>query len=655
MGLGWFATMPSLRGESTPKTAANSIGMTLVRIEPGAFAMGQDKGGDFDERPTHQVTISKPFFIAATEVTNAQYERFDPAHRALRGKKGLCTDDDEPVVFVSWHDAVKYCEWLSKKEGKPYRLPTEAEWEYVCRAGTTTPFNTGADLPEVYQKRQKLEWAPLPVKLNVAKTPANPWGLFDMHGNVEEWCHDWYGPYEAGDQTDPVGREGGDFRVSRGGSHTTQTFYLRSANRLGTLPEDKHWLIGFRVVQGELPKTRPLPKVPPERWAVDVKQDRFDWSGAPEASKPFFKGPIQYVKIPPKSEGPMYSKHNHCPALTACPNGDLLAIWYSTRTEPGRELAIVGTRLRRGSEEWEPAAPFWDGPDRNDHASSLWWDGKDTIYHFNGLCTDATWGKLALVMRTSTDNGATWSKARLINPEHWLRHMPISTIGTKEGYIVLACDAVTGGSGGTAVHVSKDGGKSWVDAGEGKPNPSFKAGGTGAWIAGIHAGVTQLEDGRLMALGRGDTINRKMPRSLSSDMGQTWAYSASPFPPIGGGQRLILKRLREGPLLCVTFTKQTTIKDAAGAERKVSGMFAALSHDSGETWPIRRLITDDKADRQVDGGGNTGWFTLGPNSAEPRGYMACTQTPDNMIHLISSKQYYVFNLAWIKAPMPARD
>ena len=643
------------------KTLTNALGMKLVRIEPGRFMMGQAKGGDWDERPVHEVTISRAFYMGATEVTNAQYEQFDPTHRALRGRGGLSKGDDEAVVFVSWHDAVKFCKWLSAKEGKPYRLPTEAEWEYACRAGTTTPFNTGAQLPKSHQKHQKMEWDPSPVGTSVGKTPANAWGLHDMHGNVEEWCHDWYGPYAASGQTDPVGYADGDQKVTRGGSHTTEVAYLRSANRMGTLPDDKHWLIGFRVVMGELPKTKPLPSPAPPRWSVDVKQSRCDWSGAPDASKPYFRAPRVYVKIPSGSDGPMFSKHNHCPGLTACPNGDLLAIWYSTRTEQGRELAIVATRLRRGSDEWEPAAPFWDNPDRNDHASALWWDGDKTIYYFNGLCTDATWGKLALILRTSTDNGATWSRARLIDPDHGRRNMPIAGVfRTREGSIVLPCDAVTGGSGGTAVHISSDGGKTWVEPGRGKPTPTFKAGTTGAWIAGIHAGVTELTDGRLMAFGRGNNINRQMPKSISADMGKTWTYSAGGFPPIGGGQRLVLRRLRvgpkldkPGPLFFASFARIMVVKDAAGKDRKVSGLFGALSYDDGQTWPVRRLITDDGPKRKMDGGGNTGRFVLGPTSAEPRGYMACTQTPDGLIHLISSKLHYVFNLAWLQTAMPA--
>jgi formylglycine-generating enzyme required for sulfatase activity len=636
----------------------NSIGIKFVRIEPGAFLMGQNEGGDWDERPVHKVTIRNPFHIAVTEVTNAQYEQFDPVHRQLRGKLGLSKNDDEAVVFVSWREAVKFCQWLCQKEGKPYRLPTEAEWEYACRAGTPTQYHTGDELPPAYHKNQKETWEPQPVLLQVAATPANAWGLYDMHGNVEEWCHDWYGPYEDSEQVDPVGRAGGDFKVTRGGSHSTGASYLRSANRLGTLPEDRSWAIGFRVVLGELPKTEPLavPAPPLNRQNV-TQRPPADLTQGPDPDKPYFKGPIEYVKIPPDSQGPMYSKHNHDPALVDCPNGDLLAIWYSCRSERGRELAIVASRLRCGGEQWEPASPFWDGPDRNDHAPAMWFDGKRTIYHFNGLSAVDTWGNLALVMRTSTDSGATWSKAQLIAPEHGMRHQPVESVfQTREGFVILPCDAVSGGGGGTAVHISRDGGKTWVDPGAGRPTPKFAAGETGAWIAGIHAGVVQLKDGSLMALGRGNNIEGRMPMSISKDMGETWAYQASEFPPIGGGQRLVLRRLQEGPILLVSFAdakKGMVISDAAGKERAVYGMFAALSFDEGKTWPIKRLITAGGPARKIDGGGNTGWFVMDENRAEPKGYLAATQTPNGLIHLISSKQHYVFNLAWLKQPMPA--
>jgi len=643
------------------KTYENSIGMKMVRIEPGSFMMGSPAGGDFDERPVHKVTISRPFSVAATEVTNAQYEQFDPAHKKLRGKLGFSKEDDEAVVFVSWNDAVKFCQWLSKKEAKPYRLPTEAEWEYACRAGTTTAYHTGDTLPKEFHKNVRMSWFPSSrsgkgevVPLHVGRTPPNPWGLTDLHGNVEEWCYDWYGPYGQADQTDPVGREDGDFRVTRGGSHSTTLEYLRSANRSGTLPEDKSWLIGFRVVQGEMPQSEPLGVVPPPLNARNVKQEvPPDLAKGPDPSKPYFKGPRQYVRVPPAKDCRVYNRHNHCPAIVNCPNGDLLAAWYTCAREPGRELGIVAARLPYGQDEWQVASDFWDAPDRNDHATALWVDEKGTIYHFNGLSTAATWGSLATILRTSTDNGATWSKARLIMPEHGLHHMPVeSVIRTKEGAILVPCDAVTGGSGGTAVLVSRDDGKTWIDPAEGQPVPAFASGSTGTTIAGIHAGFVQLSDGRLIAFGRGDAIDGRMPMSVSADLAQSWTYLASPFPGIGGGQRLAILRLAEGPILFCSFGRNMMITDASGKQQKVSGAFAALSTDEGKTWSVKRLISDDGPSRTVDGGGNTGRFTISANSAEPKGYLSICQTPDRLIHLISSKQHYVFNLAWINTLAP---
>ena len=652
----------TVQGEETgPKSMSfeNSVGLDMVRIDAGSFLMGADEG-NWDERPAHRVTISEPFSMSSTAVTNAQYEQYDPEHKRLRGKLGFSREDGEAVVFVSWHDATAFCRWLSEEEGKPYRLPTEAEWEYACRAGTTTSFHTGETLPVEFQKNPGLSWFPGNrtehdiVPLHVAGTTPNAWGLFDMHGNVEEWCLDWYGPYEAGAATDPVGRADGDFRVTRGGSHSTTVEFLRSANRSGTLPDDTSWLIGFRVVLADLPATMPLAPTPPPRNAQSVRQEvPRDLAEGPDVVQPYFRGPRVYVRQPAADECPVFNRHNHCPAIVQCPNGDMLAIWYTCKNEPGRELGIVASRLPYGTEEWQTASDFWDAPDRNDHASALWLDDQGTIFHFNGLSAAATWGSLATVLRTSSDNGATWSKARLIMPEHGLHHMPVeSVIQTREGAILVPCDAVTGGNGGTAVLVGTDGSQTWSDPGEGQPAPDFAAGATGAWIAGIHAGLVQLRDGRLVAFGRGNAIEGHMPMSVSEDLGRSWTYHASPFPPLGSGQRSVVLRLREGPILFCSFGREMRFPDASGTERTGSGLFAALSTDEGQSWKIKRLITDDGPPRPLDGGGNTGKFTLSATSAEPRGYLSVCQAANGVIHLISSKQHYEFNLAWLNAPPP---
>ena len=155
-------TAPSLLiAAENDGTILNSLGMKMVRIQAGQFQMGSEQG-DWDERPVHRVIFSQPFHMSATEVTNAQYEQFDADHRRLRGKLGFSKEDDEAVVFVDWHEAVAFCQWLSKKEGKPYRLPTEAEWEHACRAGTTTAYHTGEELPKAFQKNVRNSWFPAP-------------------------------------------------------------------------------------------------------------------------------------------------------------------------------------------------------------------------------------------------------------------------------------------------------------------------------------------------------------------------------------------------------------------------------------------------------------------------------------------------------------
>lgn len=642
------------------QTTENSIGIKLVDIPAGYFWMGSEgKGEDFDEAPMHKVIISEPFKMGATEVTNAQYEAFDPSHSQYRGKYGLSENDDDAVIYVNYNDAIAFCEWLSEKEGKTYRLPTEAEWEYACRAGTYSLYSTGDYLPNSFLKNQQLYRDPVAVSLQVGQTPANPFGLYDMHGNVEEWCLDWYAPYQSGEQTNPLGAEEGLFRVTRGGSHGTTTEYLRSANRMAMIPDDKHWLTGFRVVQAdypvgnyvakqEMPKQNILPKQNKHTWVVD--------------KTPIFKEPVRYVLSPNSIDSVPFYNHNHCPSITWCPNGDLLAVWFSANQENGRGIVILSSRLKAGSTEWEQPSLFFKVPDRNMTGSALF-NNNDTILYINGVEAAGDWQNLAMVKRESTDNGLTWSKPELIAPEHQRRHQVISgTIKTSKGWLIQTADAVPEGEGGTAIHISKDGGTTWYDPNRGIKN-NFTEEGTGSNIAGIHAGIVELSNGDLMALGRGDAIKNKegllrMPKSISSNFGETWQYEASEFPPIDGGQRLVLMRLNEGPLMLISFTnhpyrlknngeKGMTFIDSDGNEYVGYGMYAALSWDDGKTWPVRKLLTDGE-ERLLYGQAWTGHFLMDKTHAEPRGYLAATQTPDNVIHLLSSGIHYQFNLDWLE-------
>ena len=615
---------------------------------------------DWDEKPAHKVTITTPFHMGATEVTLGQYRQFQPKHAGDRG----ATDD--AVTGVSWNDAVAFCEWLSKKEKRTYRLPTEAEWEYACRAGTKTLFHTGDALPAGFHQwpsdiglRDRFfpeetippEYRPKSTKLSlrVAQTPANAWGIFEMHGNVSEWCADWYGPYEAGEQTDPLGRNDGDFRVIRGGSHSLQTRLLRSANRTAWLPDTSSEKTGFRVVLGALPRGKLLPPAPPALNAQNVSQS-VPKIERPPPDVPFFSGPKPFVIVPHNSSGPSFSWHNHSPAIAECPNGDLLAVWYSCVDEAGTELNNLASRLRLGATEWEPASLFWDGPDINDHAPKLWWDGDKTLFHFAR-------GQLENIVRISTDNGATWTKAQAIQP---VSEIGNGIIRTREGVIMMTQDTPI-----TSLTVSRDGGRTWTFTPITDKKLAYRNG-SPARHAGIHAPIVQLADGRLMTIGRLNTeaeqakFNFKTPASYSSDGGVTWTHEPTPFPAISSVQRAVLMRLREGPLLLCSFTdisanaKKPTGMDfpCEGGTLHGAGLFAALSFDEGKTWPVRRLITPGGAPRTVSGI-DRGQFTLSATSAEPQGYLAATQTRDGRVQLISSKNHYVFNLAWLKQLPPA--
>ena len=635
------------------KAFTNSIGMKFVRIEPGEFRMGQLSSplaaevlrgksflweGDYDEKPVHRVRITRPFYMGVVEVTNYQYELFDPKRKADRGRfNGLSKDDDEAVINVNWYDAQAFCEWLSHQEGADYRLPTEAEWEYACRAGTKTNYYCGDLLPEEYHKNAWRTKNPVPVSLHVGKTPPNPWGLYDMHGNVEEWCSDWYGPYTEGTTKNPVGYDSGAFKVLRGGSHGTHIFYLRSANRLGAVPENRNWMFGFRVVLADMPKTKPLLVKTPLNQVGVVQREPALVSHGPEPDKPYFKGPRKFTVIPPDAAGPVFASHNHGPGLVECPNGDLLAAWFTTVTEGGREVAIAASRLVWRTDQWQPASPFWDAPDRNDTTSSLWNDGKGRIYHFNGVSNSAAIVSI-LCIRSSDDSGATWTGPRVAMPEHKIGQVTAnSCLRLPDGTIVMPNDDQQGAS---RVWLSSDETLSWKWL--------------GGNIKGIHPAVAALNDGRIIAFGRGGAIDGMMPISISSDRGKTYTYKASEFPPIGGTQRSVLLKLKEGPLFFASFAGRgtyTTITDAAGNERQVRGLFAAVSLDDGQTWANKRLVTDDGPGRAVECTGG-GLFTLSPYSAEYRGYMQGCQSSDGLVHLITSRNHYAFNLKWLLTPAP---
>ncbi len=254
-----------------PREVTNSIGMKLVLIPPGEFMMGspEDEDGRSDvEGPQHRVRITKPFYLAVYPVTQEEYERMmgtNPSYfsRGGGGSDWVSRHDTSrfPVETVRWNDAVDFCLRLSalpaeRSAGREYRLPTEAEWEYACRAGTTTPFHFGSALNGrqanhngnyPYGTREKGPY--LRRTTRVGSYSANGFGLYDMHGNVWEWCSDWYdGKYYADSPVDdPQGPASGSDRVSRGGSWQFGARSCRSAYRRRLRPDSQILFLGFRL------------------------------------------------------------------------------------------------------------------------------------------------------------------------------------------------------------------------------------------------------------------------------------------------------------------------------------------------------------------------------------------------------------------------
>ena len=235
----------------------NSIGMRFVPIPAGTFTAGTFKMGDADYGPAHKVTLTQAFELGQHEVTQEQYEKVMGKNPSkFKGKQ-------KPVEQVSWNDAVEFCRKLSElpeeKSGDyAYRLPTEAEWEYSCRAGTKTSysFGWGGTVLGDYAWYQKNSGNTTHA---VGGKKPNTWGLYDMHGNVWEWCQDWYDDYPSGSVTDPTGAASGSYRVLRGGGWFGNSEYCRSAYRLrfaagrdGGTPDFRGFNVGFRVLRSSI-------------------------------------------------------------------------------------------------------------------------------------------------------------------------------------------------------------------------------------------------------------------------------------------------------------------------------------------------------------------------------------------------------------------
>jgi len=584
-------------------------GLEMIHIPAGSFKMG---GGDWEFRPdalpVHQVTLTQDFYISREPVS---YDLFSAFYQEVYHRRPDVENYKGYVIGVSWYEADAFCKWLSEKEEKTYRLPTEAEWEYCAR----NSFATGIDR------------------------------MCDMH--LREWCFDWYDIYDEEDAVDPAGPDSGWFKVIRGGYLDNPARYnaypLDLWMRCALPPNYRHFEedrynnfgrhpIGFRVVCSNAPITNR--KNPSSLLSLNVKQNRpLSRIGN---DKPYFRK-RHLLPVPPDNAtseeiramglNPLFRHHHHSPGFCVAPNGDLLVSFYSTYHEYDAESGLIGIRLRYGAQEWEQPDIFLNAVGVNDHAPLLYTDIDGTIYLFWG------WQQLEHAYPFqyiySKDNGATWSMTQFplfVNKAERVVRQPInSVIHGSDGYYYVACDS-SGGSC-SVLWRSRDL-KTWE-------NPKGRT-------AGRHSTVVQLKDGRLLAMGgKNSDIDGYMPKAISSDHGDSWEVSKTPFPALSSGQRPCIIRLQSGKLfMCGDFQNKQGERPA-GSERW--GAYAAYSCDEGESWTIKKLwgTQPRKKNPELCGGAHT------------LGYTVCHQSQDGLIHIITSNTHpclhLCFNEAWLLA------
>jgi len=627
----------AVRALPSGENYTNSVGIGFVRIKGGTFRMGRVNaadnvegidpgysfvvdGGDWDEKPVHKVKIRGAFYISETEVTAEQYRQFDPTFAG----SGY-------AVGVNWHEAAAFAKWLSQQEGKPYRLPTEAEWEYVCRAGTTSLFWSGSAAPKA--------------------GAANPWGVKNMHGLPREWVLDWHGTYLPDSQVDPVGPAIGMIKVVRGGG---DAYNARSASRQALPPESGARSgfgdIGFRLVLGEMPGTSPAHVVP---WPQEcIKQTTEVVRPRPNRDIPYYNRRNAMV-IPPENDqddiGPIVGVHGavlahcHSPGFVAMPNGDLLAVYFSSstaRTESESNATFVQARLRYGSEQWDMPDVIVDFANMNDQ-SPLLWNDSGTIRFFAG---GRGWpNNIPFKWCASDDNGATWSEFKLpyISGEvgKYTPQPITSAFRDPDGNIYFNMD----GSGAHSfLWRSSDEGKTWVDMG-GRTN-------------GRHSAIRPLLNGEgkfagtLLCLGtkKGMFADNWMQQNISRDWGKTWeAKTKSPFPYLSSNQRGHLSRLASGKLLFVSDHQAREGQQPPGYTKR--GCLVAISLDEGQSWHVKTLPNTLPHEGRVITPKRK-WTSAGHLDGTV-GYVTVAQTADGIIHVLTTMnqpcQHFEFNEAWI--------
>lgn len=636
----------------------------MVRISAGRFRMGGGlplpdsilpgdrysglsylKRGDADEVPVHTVIMGSGFEISATEVTAEAFRAFDPGYRPAAGSVY--------ATGVSWLDATAYCQWLSRKTGRTYRLPTEAEWEYVSR---------------LQEKDATL-------------------GVRNLNSGPAEWCLDWYGSYPEGMEKDPGGPEKGLTKVIRGGGlDRNSAFFLRSSNRASmppSFPPERHHAltdrlallstsvqegrrvdtagglgkeqlyqnfvrksrnnqgnheIGFRVVHSDaVLHTRPAEAVFPlfgvkERQPEQRLGSDKPWYRIREVlPTPMDDSPDSVLAFLPTLGLPMgLLSHNHSPAMEVMPNGDVLMVIYTSVSETTHDVKLMVSRLRFGARSWDPPSIILDCADANDHAPLLWQDADTTWLIWGNNKYEASF---PFQWTRSFDFGKTWEPVRYpVFRTPVLEHsaQPItSAFRDASGSIYIGSDGVGSAS---VLWRSEDNGLTWIDP--------------GGRTQGRHSAFLPLKDGRILAIGgKNSHFEGAMPKFLSSDKGSSWSVERTPFMPLGSGQRPSAIRLRSGRILVSgdLDSRMGKLPDSLMRLPRNRGCYVAYSDDEGAHWtfkmlPGSQLGNTDEVDRR--------FRTLG--------YSVLRQGPNGNIHLIATVVHpvlhYEFNEAWLSDP-----
>ena len=672
---------------------SNALSPEFVKIPRGKFLMGTSDEkplpvnvsgnqpnriyGSYNERPVVEHSVDR-FEMSTTEITNLMYEQFDSEHQKLRGKLYFSHDDDEAVIWVSWHNATNYAAWLTKErnDGYTYRLPTEVEWEYACKAGTNTPYNTGNEFPEPQRKNnylfshgpqnpeatwpRKMDPKTLS-KLHVGKFPANQFGLHDMHGNVEEWTSSIYKSY--GNESESVSSNMDTFYVSRGGSHGTALYFLRSSVRFGAPAFANNMALGFRVVRTKNQQPSVSKEEYQEKSEPEMVSSKTSPAGRVGALKqgPYFRY-IQYVNIPKNQTKFPYGGHNHDPAIVNCPDGSLLAIFFSTWHEKDREQGLASTRLHDLAEgAWTTPVAFYNEPARfNSAPAFLSLNNSEKLYQWMAVSPWESHDGTQVYQRESLDCGLTWSTSQVPDGlSFYGSHSPAETaLELSDGTLLLPTD-----DDGTEpepeshhgrrkqsgqisrVYLSSDKGKTWS-----------KQNGT---IRGHHGAFVELKNGSIWGIGRNEGLVGKdgllrMAQGVTNDRGESYFISATGLPNIHGAQRMVALRLKEGPIMVLSFAngKATGVPSVHESRhgKEIFGMFAAVSFDEARTFPVIRLVSDDSPVSHAVETTDGDIFHMNQTHAEPRGYISAIQDQrTGMIHVVSSRQHYQFNYAWLTA------